>query len=277
MKTSDSLANLAPALVKASAELRAITKDSTNPHFRSTYASLDTIIDTVRPVLAKHGLTVVQGANSPHTDEAGRVTAFTVETMLLHASGEYLSNAVIMPMGKADPQGAGAAVTYGRRYALSALLSLATEEDDDGNAAMPSPQQRAQQMVQSAQSVQRAPRTAPTAPTEPTGPLAETVQQVTKAATAGRAASADNPACPECGGPMWDNRAKKAAGEMNAKAPDFKCRRKGECEGVIWPPKAGRPGSAPARAAGANTTARSTMPSDDFNINDYAPDDDLPF
>lgn len=264
MKTSDSLVNLAPALVKASAELRAITKDSINPHFKSTYASLDTIIDTVRPVLAKHGLAIAQGANSPHTDEQGRVTAFTVETMLLHASGEYLSNAVVMPVGKADPQGAGAAVTYGRRYALAAMLSLATEEDDDGNSAMPTPQQRAQQLVQSAH---RAPPTAPTAPTAPTGPLAETIQQVTRAATMGE------PACPTCGGRMWDNR----EGKKNLKAPDFKCRDK-QCDGVIWPPKAGAPGFAAAPAAGGRSTGTTTTPMNLDEFDSYAPEtDDLPF
>ena len=262
MKTSESLANLAPALVKASAELRAITKDSTNPHFKSTYASLDTIIDAVRPVLSKYGIAIVQGANTPHTDEAGRVTAFTVETMLLHASGEYLTNAVIMPMGKADPQGAGAAVTYGRRYALSAMLSLATEDDDDGNAAMPTPQQRAQQIVRQA------------APAQP-GPLAETVQQVARAATAGHAVG-DNPSCPVCNGKMWDNR----EGKKNPKAPDFKCRDK-QCEGVIWPPKAGAAGGRSAPSAPSTNSGMNQNDDDhrDFDLNNiYAPDDDnLPF
>ena len=73
MKHSESLTNLAAALVKAQGELRAVQKDSVNPHFKNTYASLDTILDTVRPVLKKHDLALVQGATTPHTDESGRV------------------------------------------------------------------------------------------------------------------------------------------------------------------------------------------------------------
>ena len=135
MKQSDSIAKLAAALVAAQAELRAVGMDAVNPHFKSKYASLDNIIETIRPTLAKHGLAVVQGTTTPESDASNTVRGFTVETMLVHASGEWLTSAIVMPLGKADPQGAGAALTYGRRYGLSALLSLATDEDDDGNAA----------------------------------------------------------------------------------------------------------------------------------------------
>lgn len=135
MKQSESVASLAPALAKAQAELKAIAHDSKNPHFKSSYASLDTILEHVRPILAAQGLSIVQGMTTPHTDEHGKVTAITVETMLLHASGEYLSSAAIMPVAKHDPQGMGGAFTYGRRYGLTACLALATEEDDDGNSA----------------------------------------------------------------------------------------------------------------------------------------------
>lgn len=135
MKHSDSIVKLAAALVAAQAELRAIGMDSVNPHFKSRYASLDNIIETIRPVLSKHSLAIVQGTTTPESDSNGKVTGFTVETMLVHQSGEWLCNAAVMPLAKADPQGAGAAITYGRRYGLSALLSLATDEDDDANAA----------------------------------------------------------------------------------------------------------------------------------------------
>lgn len=138
MKHSDSITALAAALVKAQAEMPSIAKDATNPAFRSKFASLDGIVSTVRPVLAKHGLALVQGGAMPHTDENSAVKAFHVETMLVHTSGEWLSNAVLIPLGKQDPQGAGSALTYGRRYSLAALLSLATDEDDDANSAQPS-------------------------------------------------------------------------------------------------------------------------------------------
>lgn len=145
MKHSESIAKLAAALVAAQAELRAVYLDGRNPDYRSKYASLDNIIETVRPTLAKHGLAVVQGATSPHSDDAGRIAAIAVETMLVHASGEWICNTAIMPVvgrmlkggGRAepDPQAGGSALTYGRRYGIAALLCLATDEDDDGNAA----------------------------------------------------------------------------------------------------------------------------------------------
>lgn len=135
MKHSESIAKLAAALVAAQAELRAVGMDAVNPHFKAKYASLDNIIETIRPTLARHKLAVVQGATLPESNSEGKVTGFTVETMLVHESGEWLTSGVVMPIAKADPQGAGAAITYGRRYGLSAILSLATDEDDDGNAA----------------------------------------------------------------------------------------------------------------------------------------------
>lgn len=134
MKTSESITNVGKALAAAQAEIRSIGKDRTNPHFRNTYATLDAIMETVRPVLAKHGLSIIQGMTVPHTDEHGAVRSFVLETMLLHASGEYISNAAVMPVTKADAQGVGSAITYGRRYGVSALLALATDEDDDGHA-----------------------------------------------------------------------------------------------------------------------------------------------
>lgn len=135
MKHSESIAKLAVALVAAQSELRAIPKDATNPHYKSKYASLDSVVETVRPVLAKHGLAVVQGATVPETGAEGKLVGFAVETMLIHLSGEWVTNIAVVPVAKPDAQGAGGALTYGRRYGLSALLSLATDEDDDGHAA----------------------------------------------------------------------------------------------------------------------------------------------
>jgi hypothetical protein len=97
-------------------------------------------MDEVRPILAKHGLTVIQGMTVPHTDDNGAVRSFVLETMLLHKSGEFLTNAAVMPVSKNDAQGVGSAITYGRRYGVSALLALATDEDDDGNAGSRPPQ-----------------------------------------------------------------------------------------------------------------------------------------
>ncbi len=135
MKHSESIASLAAALVASQKSIKAIAKDSVNPHFKNRYASLDAMVESVRPTLASHGLAVVQGATSPITDTDGALCGFAVETMLVHQSGEWLLNSAIMPLTKIDAQGAGGAMTYGRRYGLSALLSLATDDDDDGQSA----------------------------------------------------------------------------------------------------------------------------------------------
>lgn len=134
MKTSESIAQVGAALAAAQAEIKAVAKDRTNPHFKNRYATLDAIMDDVRPILAKHGLSLVQGMTVPHTDENGAVKSFVLETMLLHKSGEHITNAAHMPVSQNSPQGVGSAITYGRRYGVSALLALATDEDDDGNA-----------------------------------------------------------------------------------------------------------------------------------------------
>lgn len=129
MRHSESIASLAAALVNAQSDIKAVEKSAVNPHFKSRYATLDSIVAMARPALAKHGLAVI--ASAPSDDG----NALRVETMLVHASGEWLSNEVCIPLAKKDPQGAGAAVTYGRRFGLSSLLSLTSEEDDDGHAA----------------------------------------------------------------------------------------------------------------------------------------------
>lgn len=126
---SDSIVNLAKALVAFNLEVKIIEKDAKNPHFKNDYATLDTIINEVRPLLAKHGLVVMQfpGGDGEH---------YTLRTMLMHESGEWIeSEPLTMKPVKNDPQGIGSCTTYARRYSLSAMLSLNTGEDDDGEQA----------------------------------------------------------------------------------------------------------------------------------------------
>lgn len=159
MKASGSIASLAAALVAAQAEIRTIGYDSDNPHFKSRFASLAKITETVRPILATHGLAVVQGG---YNDVDVQAAVFGVETTLIHTSGEWLSSFVEVPLAKRDPQGAGSAITYGRRYGLSALLSIATDEDDDAHYATHAPKPAAGPSERpAAQRVASPPRTAP--------------------------------------------------------------------------------------------------------------------
>lgn len=138
MLRSDSIGKLAAALVAAQADIRAVEKSATNPHFKSKYVPLDAIVAMARPALAKHEIAIAQSAG-----QSGDGKGLDVETTLIHSSGEWLSNVVYIPLAKQDPQGAGAAVTYGRRFGLSSLLSIASDEDDDGNnASRPTPAKR---------------------------------------------------------------------------------------------------------------------------------------
>jgi hypothetical protein len=114
-------------------EVKIIEKDAKNPHFKNQYASLDTIVDEVRPLLAKHGLVMMQFPG-------GDGEKFTLRSMLLHESGEWIeSEPITMRPVKNDPQGIGSCSTYARRYSLSAMLSLNTGDDDDGNGASGDP------------------------------------------------------------------------------------------------------------------------------------------
>lgn len=137
MRASETITALAPALVKAAAQLSPVAKDATNPAFRNRYATLDAIMEQVRPVLAAHGLAVVQSMTQPETVD-GRVVGVAIETRILHTSGEWIAGVVTLPVDKATAQGVGSAMSYGRRYGLSALLGL-TADDDDGNAASQRP------------------------------------------------------------------------------------------------------------------------------------------
>lgn len=121
--------NLAKAIVKFHALIPKVSKDSTNPHFKSKYASLSNILESVDPLLHTCGLAVVQ---IPRGDNE-------LLTMLVHESGESIGDSVVMKLTKNDPQGVGSAITYYRRYALGAILSLNIDDDDDGNAASTPP------------------------------------------------------------------------------------------------------------------------------------------
>lgn len=134
MQKSGTLGELATALAAAQGELEDASKSSVNPAFKSKYADLAEVLQTVRPVLSKHGLSVTQtlGMYLEPSSVAPKAR-IQVTTMLLHKSGEFISDTVAMPLVKDDPQGVGSAVTYARRYGLAAIVGIA-QDDDDGNA-----------------------------------------------------------------------------------------------------------------------------------------------
>lgn len=128
MKMSDSIAQLAEALSKAQGQIDDATKTGINPHFRSKYADLAAVRSVIREPLAVNDISVIQ---APRTLD-GEVE---VETMLLHKSGEYISETLRLPVGKWDAHGIGSGISYARRYGLMSILALAAD-DDDGNGAV---------------------------------------------------------------------------------------------------------------------------------------------
>lgn len=143
--SGDGKSLLAQALVKAQATFHAAKKDSLNPHFKSNYADLSSVIDAIKGAFAANNLAFLQ----PVTWDQG---VYFIETVILHASGESMSLGKIrVPLSDTDSQNAqklGSAITYMRRYHLSSAVGV-SQEDDDGNAASarppaPAPTPRAQ-------------------------------------------------------------------------------------------------------------------------------------
>lgn len=120
---------LLEALLAVQSETPALQKSKINPAFKSKYVSLDTLMETVMPILNAHGLVWL---TLPCRDEAGPALTYR----LVHAtSGEAVEGTMPLMLAKTDPQGQGSAITYSRRYSLMAVLGLVADEDDDGNKA----------------------------------------------------------------------------------------------------------------------------------------------
>lgn len=125
--SSASIAKLSLALAKAQGEIQHALKDEKNPHFNSKFASLASVLDACRIPLTKNELSVFQKIE-------GEVGKLFIVTILAHSSGEWMSSRLPLIVNKNDMQGLGSALTYGRRYSLSAMVGVA-QEDDDGNSA----------------------------------------------------------------------------------------------------------------------------------------------
>lgn len=125
MEKSSSLVELTKALVAFQAEIGPIAYDADNPFFKSKYATLAQLVKKASPIVAKHGLAVIQPLGG-----TGAVT-----TILLHTSGEFIQDTMELKPVKDDPQGHGSSITYARRYGYASILGLVSEEDDDANTA----------------------------------------------------------------------------------------------------------------------------------------------
>lgn len=127
MEKSESIKNIAIAMNKAQGEMGGASKGKENPFFKQKYADLGSVVQAVKEPFANNGLSYVQFP----IEDNGRIG---IETILMHDSGEWLSNSFTVQLSKQDAQGAGSAITYCRRYSLQAIAGIPSE-DDDGNSA----------------------------------------------------------------------------------------------------------------------------------------------
>ena len=128
INTTTPESQLNASFVKALGELRNVAKNAVNPHFRNRYASLDAILDDVRPILASHNL----GLSQEPLFEDGKAG---VVTRIIHASGETRESTLLLPIKDQTAQGVGSALTYAKRYAISSILGITADDDDDGELA----------------------------------------------------------------------------------------------------------------------------------------------
>lgn len=124
------------ALAKARKTFKSIAKDRVNPFHKSKYATLDSVLDAVMDSLTANGLVILQTTDV----RDGRLTLITT---LAHESGELFQSFYPLPE-LTDQQKMGAAITYGRRYSLCAILNVTADEDDDGNSVSGAPETRSQ-------------------------------------------------------------------------------------------------------------------------------------
>jgi hypothetical protein len=126
---ADKEPNMIADLVALQKALPVMPKDTSNPFFKSKYTSLDTITEIAFPIMTKHNFA---WTTQPSFTEDG---APTLKYALLHTTGEKIEGEMKLLLKSQDPQGQGSAITYARRYALTSVLGIVSDEDDDGNSA----------------------------------------------------------------------------------------------------------------------------------------------
>lgn len=148
MNKSESIAELATALAAFQGEVKQPLKDKDNPFFKSKYVPLENVVEAITQTASKHGLSFVQ---YPVNQE----NKVGIVTLLMHKSGEYMeTEPIFAPLSKNDAQGTGSVITYLRRYSLSSVFGITSDEDDDGNSASNPQQQKAPNAPQKATQAQ---------------------------------------------------------------------------------------------------------------------------
>lgn len=130
IKKSETIIKLSKSLVETQKELKQPLKDAKNPFFKSEYVPLENVAEAITQTATKYGLAFSQYAT---TTESGNVS---VGTIVFHESGEYIEYPpLILKPENTKPQSIGSAITYAKRYALSAIFGITSDKDDDGNKA----------------------------------------------------------------------------------------------------------------------------------------------
>lgn len=130
MNKSNTISKIAGAIAKAQAEMPVVKFDAQNPFLKNKYATLGAVIETARPILAKHELAIVQSPVS-NVDQIG------ITTLITHSSGEWLEDTIFIAAqdgkGLSSAQNAGVVISYLRRYSLQAFLNMYADEDTDAH------------------------------------------------------------------------------------------------------------------------------------------------
>jgi hypothetical protein len=130
MNKSETIKELATALNKAQDQMGGAVKSSVNPFFKASYSGLPEVIKAIKQPFCDNGLSYSQ---FPIFNDK----CVGVETILMHSSGEWISSVLMLPMVKQDPQAAGSAITYARRYSLQSIAGIPSEDDDGNHASKP--------------------------------------------------------------------------------------------------------------------------------------------
>jgi hypothetical protein len=136
MKTSEQINEIAKAMALAQGELKDPELDAKNPFFNSWYATLGSVVRTLRPIIAKHGLSYMQS-----TEQAGE--KWILKTTVMHTSGQYIAFDYPIHTSKSDAQGFGMGLSYARRYSIKAAFGLADDDNDGNETPQPQPKQQA--------------------------------------------------------------------------------------------------------------------------------------
>ena len=151
MKKSETLTEFSKAFAKTQQEMKQPLKDANNPFFKSKYVPLENVVEAITESASKNGLSFTQ---FPSSDEDGNVT---VGTLVMHSSGEWIEyDPIKMKPVKNDPQSIGSAITYAKRYALSAIFGITSDQDDDGNEATQTKKQQPKKVNDPVISVEKA-------------------------------------------------------------------------------------------------------------------------